>query len=153
MDFEMFTEHEIEIFALHIIFFSLNEFFLSICMQHTDKNVPRKWFFIGIFLFFCTAGSLELPGPHQGSALDPLGAYNTNRPTAAPGNDLRSLHIVPWAGYHFHPCPHDKSGPPLLIPFQKGLQRRRFLRNNERSILLPVPETELRDSNNISIDQ
>ena len=39
---EMFTEHEVEIFAVHINFFNLNEFFLSICMQHTDKKVPRK---------------------------------------------------------------------------------------------------------------
>ena len=82
MRFEMFTEHEVEIFALRINFFNLNEFFLSICMQHTDKKVPRKWFFGGIFFILCTAGSLELPGalplvPHQGSALDPLGAYST----------------------------------------------------------------------------
>ena len=43
MRFEMLTEHEVELFALHINFFNLNEFFPSICMQHTDKNVPRKW--------------------------------------------------------------------------------------------------------------
>ena len=61
MRFEMFTEHEVELFALHLNFFNLNEFFLSICMQHTDINVPRKWF-LGAFFALCTAGSLELPG-------------------------------------------------------------------------------------------
>ena len=61
MRFKMFTEHEIELFALHINFFNLNEFFLSICMQQTDKNVPRKWL-LGHFLVLSTAGSLELPG-------------------------------------------------------------------------------------------
>ena len=63
MRFEMFTEHEVELFALYINFFNLNEFFLSICMQHTDKNVPRKWLLGGTFLVLCTAGSLELPSP------------------------------------------------------------------------------------------
>ena len=71
MRFEMFTEHEVELFALHINFFNLNEFFLSIRMQHTDKNVPRKWLFGGVFLVLCTTGSLELlgaspPGPPPG---------------------------------------------------------------------------------------
>ena len=32
---------------------------------------------------------------------------------AAPDNEIRSLHIVLSAGYHCHPCPHDKFGPPL----------------------------------------
>ena len=49
MRFEMFTEHEVELFALHINFFNLNEFFLSICMQRTDKNLPRKWLFGAFF--------------------------------------------------------------------------------------------------------
>ena len=49
MHFEMFTEHEVELFALHIIFLNLNEFFVSICMQHTDKGLPKKWLFGGIF--------------------------------------------------------------------------------------------------------
>ena len=71
MRFEMFTEHEVELFALNIIFFNLNDFFLSICIQHTDKNVPRKWLLGGIFLILCTAGLLELlgalsPGPTGG---------------------------------------------------------------------------------------
>ena len=47
----MFTEQEVDLFALHINFFNLNEFFLSICIQHTDKNVPRKCFFGGIFWY------------------------------------------------------------------------------------------------------
>ena len=81
MRFEMFTEDVVEIFALHIIFFNLNEFFLSVCMQHTDKMYQESgccFFFLGggHFLALCTAGSLELPetsplGPHHGSALDP----------------------------------------------------------------------------------
>ena len=101
MRFEMFTEHGVEICALHIIFFNLNQFFLSVCMQHTDKSVPRKWFFGGIFdTLYCRTAGASRP-------LDPLG------PAAAPGNDPRSLHIVPSAGYHFHPFPHDKFGPPL----------------------------------------
>ena len=33
-----------------------------------------------------------------------------------------------------------------------AVQSRRCSRNDEQSILLPLPETELRDSNNISID-
>ena len=118
MRFEMFTEHEVELFALHINFFNLNEFFFSICMQHTDKNVPRKCLLGAFFLVLCTAGSLELPGashpgPHQGSALDPWGAYSAPRQPATPGNEIRSLNIVLSAGYHFYPCPHDKFGPPL----------------------------------------
>ena len=62
----MFTEHEVELFALHINFFNL---MLLICMQHTDKNVPRKWLCGTVkmyqesgFLVLCTAGSLKLPG-------------------------------------------------------------------------------------------
>ena len=80
MCFKMFTEYEVELFALHTIFFNLNEFFLSICMQHTDKNVPKKWVLGGIFLVLYTAGSLELPGasppgptPAPWLSLDPLG--------------------------------------------------------------------------------
>ena len=56
----MFTEHEVELFALHINLSNLNEFFLLICMQHTDKNVLRKWLLGRIILVLCTAGSLEL---------------------------------------------------------------------------------------------
>ena len=102
MRFEMFTEHEVELFALHTNFFNLNEFFLSICMQHTDKNLPRKWLLGGIFLVLCTAGSLELlgalpPGPTGGLIAAPT-------QPAAPGNEIRSLHIVRSAGYHCHPC-------------------------------------------------
>ena len=52
MRFEMFTGHEVELFALHINVFNLNEFFLSICTQHADKNVPRKWF-LGAFFWYC----------------------------------------------------------------------------------------------------
>ena len=61
MRFEMFTEHEVEIFALHInsmyvrilmLLFNLNEFFLSIFRQHTDKNIPGKCNFFGI-VFYC----------------------------------------------------------------------------------------------------
>ena len=118
MRFEMFTEHEVELFALYINFFNLNQFFLSICMQHTDKNLPRKWLW-GHFLVLCTAGSLELPGalplgPPSGLCPGSTGgliAASTH--PAAPGNEIRSLHIVLSAGYHCHPCPHDKFGPPL----------------------------------------
>ena len=111
----MFTEHEVELFALHK-FFNLNEFFLLVCVQHTDKNVPRKWLYGDIFLVLCSAGSLEL------RLLDPTkvlpwthwGAYSVPpRQPATPGNKIRSLHIVLSAGYHFHPCPHDKFDPPL----------------------------------------
>ena len=117
MRFEMFTEHEVELLKifgivyLHTNFFNLNKFFLSICMQHTDKNVPRKWFFGGIFLVLCTAGLLKLLG-----ALPPGltgGLIAPPRQPATPGNERRSLHIMLSAGYHFHPCPHDKFGPPL----------------------------------------
>ena len=70
MRFEMFAEHEVELFALHINFFNLIEFFLSICMQHTDKNVPRKCF-LGHFFgtVYCRiAGASEgfAPGPTGG---------------------------------------------------------------------------------------
>ena len=74
MRFEIFTEHEVELFALHINFFNLNEFFISSCMQHTDKNVLRKWVLGDIFLVLCNAGSLKLlgalpPGPPSGLCL------------------------------------------------------------------------------------
>ena len=79
MRFEMFTEHEVELFALHINinFFNLNEFFLSICMQHTDKNLPRKWLFGGILWYCVLQGRWSFRGlcpldSHQGSALEPL---------------------------------------------------------------------------------
>ena len=117
-----FTEHEVELFALHINFFNLNEFFLSICMQQTDKNVPIKWFFGDILLVLCTARLLELPGalppgPPPGLCPGPTGGLiMPPRETATPGNEIRSLHIVLLAGYHFHPCPQDKFGLPLQIP-------------------------------------
>ena len=119
MRFEMFTEHEVELFALHINFFNLSKFFLSICMQHTYKNVPRKWFLGAFFLVLCIAGSLELsgtlpPGPLPGLCPGPTGGLIAPpRQPATPGNEIRSLNIVLSAGYHFHPCPHDKFGPPL----------------------------------------
>ena len=118
MRFEMFTEHKVKLFALHINFFNLNQFFLSICMQHTDKNLPRKWLF-GHFLVLCTAGSLELPGALPPGPLPGLcpgstgGLIAASTHPAAPGNEIRSLHIVLSAGYHCHPSPHDKFGPPL----------------------------------------
>ena len=79
MRFEMFTEHEVEIFAFHIYVYNLNELFLSICVQHTDKNVPRKCF-VGAFFYtlYCriagTSGGFApwtptralLPGPPPG---------------------------------------------------------------------------------------
>ena len=61
MRFEMFTEHEVELFAFPINFFNLNELFLSICMQHTNKKYQES-VFGGNFLVLCTAASLELPG-------------------------------------------------------------------------------------------
>ena len=109
MRFKMFTKHEVEIFVLHINVFNLNEFFLSICMQHTDKNVPRKWVFWGhIFdTLYCRIARASrgfatwtptraLPWTHWGLTAPP-------RPPAAPGNDLQvcSLHIVPLADTTF----------------------------------------------------
>ena len=101
MRFEMFTEHEVELFALHINFFNLNEFFLSICMQHTDKNVPRKWFFGGIFLALCTAGSLEFtgaspPGLPPGLCPGPTGGL------LAPPPDNQLLQAMKYS--HYTPC-------------------------------------------------
>ena len=119
MRFEMFTEHEVELFALHINFINLNEFFLSICMQHIDKNVPRKWFWGHFFLVLCTAGSLELPGASPPGPPPGLCPGSTvvliapPRQPATPGNEIRSLHVALSAEYHFYPCPHDKFGPPL----------------------------------------
>ena len=49
MRFEMFTEHEVELFALHINFFNLNEFFISICMHHTEKMYQESGFWGGFF--------------------------------------------------------------------------------------------------------
>ena len=80
-------------------------------MQHTDKNVPRKWLFGGAFLVLCTAGTLELPGASPPGP--PEGLIARPRQPATPGNEIHSLNIVLSAGYHFHPCPHDKFGPPL----------------------------------------
>ena len=107
----MFTEHEAELSALHINFFNLNEFFFSIWMQHTDKNVPRKWL-LGAFFgtVYC-----RIAGASGGFApWTNWGAYSTpSRQTATPGNEIRSLHVVLSAGYQFHPGPHDKFGQPL----------------------------------------
>ena len=55
--------------------------------------------------FFDSPGTVEcnifrgfgVPGPHQGSALDPLGSLHTPRPTAVLCNELRLLHIVSLA--------------------------------------------------------
>ena len=108
MRFEMFTEHEVELFAFPIIFFNLSEFFLSICMQHTDKKYQESGFW-GHFLVLCTAGSLELPGvsppgPPPRLCPGPTGwLIVPPRQPATPGNEIRSLHIVLSAGYHFHP--------------------------------------------------
>ena len=74
MPFEMFTEHEVELFALHINVFNLNEMFLSICMQHTDNNIPRKWF-LGASFWYCV---LQDRWSFWGLCpLDPLGVYST----------------------------------------------------------------------------
>ena len=114
MRFEMFTEDVVEIFALHIIFFNLNEFFLSVCMQHTDKMYQESGcFFLGGGIFwYCVLQdrwsfrrlrpldpTTALPWTHG-----PTGGGGLQQPprqAAAPGNDIRSLHIVPSAGYHF----------------------------------------------------
>ena len=110
MRFEMFTEHEVELFALHLNFFNLNEFFLSICS--TQIKMYQESGFWGHFLVLCTAGSQELPGASPPRPTGGLIAPPPRQP-ATPGNEIRSLHIVLSAGYHFHPCPHDKFGPPL----------------------------------------
>ena len=65
--------------------------------------------FWGHFFALCTAGLLELP---EALPWTHGGLTATLRSPAAPANDLRSWHIVPSAGYHFHPCLHDKFGPP-----------------------------------------
>ena len=105
----MSTECEVELFALHINFFNLNEFLLSICMQHTDKNAQGKWllghFFRTVYCRITGAspGSLPglCPGPTKRLIMPP-------RQPATPGNEIQSLHIVLSTRYHFHPCPHDK---------------------------------------------
>ena len=72
----------------------------------------------GAFLVLCTAGSLELPGALCPGPTGGLTAAPTQ--PAAPGNEIRSLDIVLSAGYYCHPCPHDKFGPPLLIPLKQA---------------------------------
>ena len=128
MHFEMFTEHEAELFALHINFLNLNEFFLSICMQHTDKNVPRKCF-LGAFFWYCVLqdrwsfrGLLSLD-PLQSRGPGPTGELIAPPPRqpATPGNEIQSLHIVFSAGYHFHPCSSRQIWPTTLNSLKKGL--------------------------------
>ena len=85
--------------------------------------------FWGHFLVLCTAGSLELLGalslgPPPGLCSGPTGGLIA-APTqpAAPGNEIRSLHIVLSAGYHCHPCmPSRQIWPTTLNSFKKGLQ-------------------------------
>ena len=121
MRFEMFTEHEVELFALHINFFNLNEFFLSVCMQHTDKKFTKKVAFWGHFLVLCNAGSLELPGALPPGPTGGLIAAPTQ--PAAPGNEIRSLHIVLSAGYiPLSSMPSRQIWPTTLNSFKKGLQ-------------------------------
>ena len=120
MHFEMFTEHEVELFALHTSFFNLNEFsFQFVCS--TLIKFTKKVAFWGHFLVLCTARSLELlgalpPGPTGGLIAAPT-------QPAAPGNEIRSLHIVLPAGYHCHPCmPSRQIWPTTLNSFKKGLK-------------------------------
>ena len=125
----MFTEHEVEIFALHINFFNLNELFFSLFMQHTDEMYQESGFWGA---FFCTvycriagASGNFAPWTRQRLCLGSTGEGGGGlaappRQATALGNDIRSLHIVPLARYHFHPCPHDKFGPPLNS-LKKGL--------------------------------
>ena len=97
MRFEMFTEHEIELFALHInsmyiriliLFFNSNEFFLSICMEHTDKNVLRKCFFLGegffgtVYCKIARASGASAAGPPPGLCSELSGGrvYSAPRP-------------------------------------------------------------------------
>ena len=87
--FKVFTEHEVELFALHINFFNLNEFFLSICMQHTDK-IYQESGFGGIFLVHLTvycriagASGASPPGPPTGICPAPTGGL-----AAPPDNQL-----------------------------------------------------------------
>ena len=93
MRFEMFTEHEVELFALHINFLNLNEFFLSICMQHTDKNVQIKWFFGGIFWYCVLQDRWSFRGLRP---LDPTKAllwthWGGGGLIASPDNQLQSV--------------------------------------------------------------
>ena len=88
-------------YALHINFFNLNlnEFFLSICMQHTDKNYQESGF---LGKFFCTvycrmAGTSGgfAPGPPPGLCPGPTeGLMELPRQPATPGNEIPSLHLV-----------------------------------------------------------
>ena len=119
--FEMFTEDEAEIFALHINFqFYANFSFKFVCS--TQIKMHQESSFWGAFFWYCVLQNrwsfqgLRLLGPPQGLCPGPTGGLQHPRPPAARGNDLWSLHIVPSAGYHFHLCPHDKFGPPLKFP-------------------------------------
>ena len=105
----------------------MNFSFRSICMQHTDKNVPRKWLLGGIFWYCVLQDCWSFQGlrpldPPPGLCPGPTGELIAPpRQPNTQGNEIRSLHIVPSAGYHFHPCPHDKFG--LHSEFlEKGLE-------------------------------
>ena len=103
---------------------TLNEFFLSICMLHPDKNVPRKWSFGGIFWYCVLQDRWSFRGlrplnPHQG-----------------PGQLLQAMiYSHCSAGYRLnHPCPHDNFGPPLKIPLKKGLQQSVLCSKHEQQL-------------------
>ena len=84
MRFEMFTE-PVELFALHINFFNLNEFsFQFVCS--TQIKMYQESGFLGSFFWYCilqdrcSFQGLRPLDPHQGSALDPLGPYSAPPP-------------------------------------------------------------------------
>ena len=96
----------------------MNFSFQYVCSTQI-KMYQESGFSGDIFLVLCTAGSLELPeasppGPPPGLCPGPTGRLIAPpRQTATPGNEVRSLHIVLSAGYHFYLCPHDKFSPQL----------------------------------------
>ena len=87
----------------------MNFSFQFVCS--TEIKIYQESGFLGAFFgtVYCrvagASGGLP-PGPTGGLIAAPT-------QPAAPGNEIRSLHIVLSAGYHCHPCPHDKFGPPL----------------------------------------
>ena len=100
--------------------------------------------FGGHFLVLCTAGSLDLPGALPPGPPPGLCPWSTRgliaAPTqpAAPGNEIRSLNIVLSVGYHCHPCPHNKFGPPLEIPLKRPAVKWRSYQSLFSSHAMPV---------------
>ena len=123
MRFEMFTKLEVE---LHINFFNLNESFLSICLHHTDKNVPRKWFWGAFFGTVCCriAGALTpgpppglCPGPTVGLITPPPPQDNQLLQAIKYGHCILSVWQVPLSS-----MPSRQIWPTTLNSLKKGLR-------------------------------